>query len=69
MKTKEIILYALASLFLLGFFLLSWFLRNIDNQTTSGIINTLKDGVILILGYFFGSSRGSSEKNELLGGK
>ena len=66
MKTKDIILYALAGLFLLGFFLLSWFLRDTDNATTAGVINTLRDGVILILGYFFGSSRGSSEKNEML---
>jgi hypothetical protein len=66
MKPKEIYLYAFAALFVLGFFVLSWLFRNIENQTVAGVIDTLKMGVVLVLGYFFGSSKGSADKNELL---
>ena len=67
MKAKEIYVYVLAALFLLGFFILSWMLRNTpENSYMLGVVETLKNGVILILGYFFGSSKGSSDKTEII---
>jgi len=67
MKTKEIYMYALAALFIVGFFIMSWLLRNTpENSFLIGVIETLKMGVVLILGYFFGSSKSSADKNEML---
>jgi len=67
MKPKEIYMYVLAALFIIGFFIMSWLLRKEpENATITGIIETLKMGVILILGYFFGSSKSSADKNEML---
>jgi len=67
MKTKEIYMYALAALFIVGFFIMSWLLRNTpENSFLIGVIETLKMGVVLILGYFFGSSKSSADKTELM---
>ena len=66
-KLKEIFIYSLAALFIVGFFILSYELKDVsDNTFINGVIETLKMDVILILGYFFGSSKGSSDKNEML---
>ena len=70
MKAKEIYMYALAALFIVGFFVMSWLLRNTpENSFLIGVIETLKMGVVLILGYFFGSSKSSADKNEMLKNK
>lgn len=66
-NAKEIYLYVFAALFVLGFFYLSIALRNTpESGFVTGIIETVKNGVILILGYFFGSSKGSADKTEIL---
>jgi hypothetical protein len=66
MKTKEIYMYALAALYIGGFFVMAWLLRNTpENSFLIGVIETLKMGVVLILGYFFGSSKSSADKNEM----
>jgi len=68
--TKEIYLYSFAALFVIGFFILAYLLRDVvESSFMVGVIETLKMGVILILGYFFGSSKGSSDKNELINSK
>lgn len=70
MKAKEIYLYAFAALFVIGFFVLAVVLKdNTNNMFISGVIETLKLGVVLILGYFFGSSKGSADKNEIINRK
>jgi len=67
MKAKEIYLYSFAALFVIGYFVQSYLLKGVEaNSFTVGVIETTKMGVILILGYFFGSSKSSSDKNELL---
>jgi hypothetical protein len=68
MKTaKDIYTYAFAALFVVGFFVLAYILRNVaDNSFIIGVIETLKMGVVLILGYFFGSSAGSAAKNDII---
>ena len=70
MKAKEIYLYAFAALFVMGFFVLAWVLKDVtDSPFIANVMETLKLGVVLILGYFFGSSKGSSDKNEMLSKK
>jgi hypothetical protein len=68
MKTaKEIYIYIFAALFVLGFFALAIYFRNTpDNTQNAGIIETVKNGVILILGYLYGSSKGSADKTEIM---
>lgn len=67
MKAKDIYIYAFGALFIIGFFYLAVVLKNApDNAINSGTIETIKNCVILIVGFFFGSSKGSSDKNEML---
>lgn len=68
MKTaKEIYLYTFAAFFTIGFFVLAVMLKGEpENNLTIGIIETIKNGVILILGYYFGSSKSSADKTELM---
>jgi hypothetical protein len=72
MKTaKEIYLYAFAALFTIGFFVLAIIFKDIENLNPFliGVIETLKNGVILILGYIYGSSAGSATKTDILANK
>ena len=68
MKAKEIYMYAFAAIFVIGFFVITLYLKDSEgtNPFVVGVIETLKNGVILILGYFFGSSKGSADKTELM---
>jgi hypothetical protein len=71
---KDLFFYGIGLLFLLGFFYLLQFLTYKvipaeNKEIFTGVIETLKNGVILILGYFYGSSKGSSDKNQLLNDK
>jgi hypothetical protein len=71
-KAESLFFYAVGILFLLGFFTLQVFalFRVIPAENLSminGIQETLKNGVILILGYFYGSSRGSFMKSQKSG--
>ena len=68
MNTKEIYIYGFGALFVIGFFILAVVLKDSDgtNPYIQGVIETLKNGVILIIGYFFGSSKGSADKNDML---
>lgn len=64
---KEIYLYVFGALFVVGFFYLAVVLKDAPiNATNSGTIETIKNCVILIVGFFFGSSKGSQDKNEKL---
>lgn len=77
MKTKslvsEIFFYSVGVVFLIGFFLMLWFVatKSIPAENKDVIlmlIGVLSNGVALILGYFYGSSKGSSDKNEMIKG-
>jgi len=70
-NAKDIFMYAFAAFFTLGLFVLAIIFRNIENPNPFllGVIETLKNGVILILGYIYGSSKGSADKNEILNRK
>ena len=71
MKTKNIFMYLLATVFIVGYFTLIAFIliRVIpaDNKDIALMLfGTLTAGVAGILNYFFGSSKSSSDKNEML---
>jgi hypothetical protein len=66
MKAKDIFQYALAGVFVLASFVLFYLLKDTESETVQGIMEILKMGVVLILGFFFGSSKGSSEKTDII---
>jgi len=81
MKTfKDIFLYILAGIVTAGEILIIVMLLNIWMRGAStvdqGVINLIyglaiayHSGWMLVLGYFFGSSKSSADKNDLLAGK
>ena len=68
MKTRDIYLYTFASLFTIGFFVSGYFMRDVKDTSTFmiGFSETMKNGMILILGYLFGSSSSSSKKDDTI---
>jgi hypothetical protein len=72
MKYKDVFQYVLGALITIGFFVLMVGLvytavpemnKDLLNLVTGALIGSFAT----IVGYFFGSSKGSSDKNELLG--
>jgi hypothetical protein len=73
-STKDIFQYSLAALVVLGFFIVLGGLLvsavPADNKSALDIaLGALVAGFTGVLGYFFGSSKGSSEKNDMLAPK
>ena len=74
MKTKDVFFYSIGALFIIGFFaclaILIWRgMPQMDGATLailSSMFGCLIAGVSTILGYFYGSSKGSADKNDLL---
>ena len=71
MKTKTIYQYALGALIVIGFFALLYLLTQkpvpAENKDSLNlVIGSLLGAFSLIVGYFYGSSLGSSEKNEII---
>lgn len=77
MKAKDIFQYALAGIITLGeiamisFLLILWMKGT--STTDQAVVNLIygiclayHSGFMLVLGYFFASSKGSSEKNEMI---
>jgi len=67
-KTKEFIMIGLAILITLGYFATLFYLiyQNSFESTINLTIGTLLTAFGTIVGYFYGSSKGSSDKNDLL---
>lgn len=68
MKAKEIYMYALGALVALGFFAITIFLiwRGTYNEAVMLIIGALIGAFTTVVGYFFGSSKGSADKTEMM---
>jgi len=71
MRTKEIYMYALGALVALGLFVIIYFLIRIATPEGNKDALLILLGVIAgaftsVVGYFFGSSKGSADKTELL---
>lgn len=68
MKAKEIFFYALGALIVIGFF--ASFIMMLIKGTSSETVNLWGGALIgafgTVVGYFYGSSKGSSDKNEML---
>lgn len=71
MKTREIYFYAIGAIFIIGFFVCLALvivkpLPTENSTITSIMFGSLVAGVTTILGYFYGSSKGSADKTEIL---
>lgn len=71
MKAKDVAMYVLGSLIVLGFFSLLGILIFVqvpigNNDVLNLAIGSLITGFATVIGYFYGSSAGSAAKNELL---
>ena len=74
MKIKDIFQYALAGLIVIGFFSLLYFvfvrpIPPINREVGLIVIGAIVGNFNHIVGYFFGSSKSSAEKTELLNNK
>lgn len=65
MKAKEIYMYVLGAIVVLGFFGVIIF-KLVKAQDVQLEVGALITGFSIVLGYFFGSSKGSADKNSLL---
>jgi uncharacterized membrane protein len=71
-KVKEVYMYALGALIALGLFVIIYFLIKIAAPIENKDALLILLGVIAasfnnVVGYFFGSSKGSADKTEMLG--
>ncbi len=68
MKTKEVALYILGAIIVIGFFMTLIFLivNGAYESTLQLVIGSLIAAFGTVVGYFYGSSKGSADKNELL---
>lgn len=71
MKAKSIFQYSLGAIIVIGFFILLYALLRLSiPEANKDILNIVVGALIgsftSIVGYFYGSSLGSSEKNEML---
>jgi uncharacterized membrane protein YbhN (UPF0104 family) len=74
MKSKDIFQYILGALIVAGFFVLLYLLISTEvPEKNTNVLNLVIGALIgsftTIVGYFYGSSKGSSEKTELLSKK
>jgi len=68
MKSKEIFMYALGAIVAIGYFLTLWYLvkEGLYENTINLAIGALIGAFATVVGYFYGSSKGSSDKNEMI---
>ena len=66
--TKEIFMYSLGAIIIIGYFLMLYFLvkQNVYESTINLAIGALIAAFGTIVGYFYGSSKGSADKNDML---
>lgn len=71
MKGKDIFQYILGALIVIGFFLLLYLLIGAEVPETNKDLLNLVVGALIgsfatVVGYFYGSSKGSADKDEIL---
>ncbi len=71
MKYKDIFQYILGALIVIGFFVLLYLLISAEvPERNKDLLNLIVGALIgsfaTVVGYFYGSSKGSADKNEML---
>jgi len=68
MKIKDIFMYALGALIVIGFFaiVVMLIMRPELKDSLNLVIGALIGAFGTVVGYFYGSSKGSAEKNEII---
>lgn len=68
MKPKDVFFYLLGALVVIGFFstLIVLIIKGADKDTQNLLIGALIAAFSTVVGYFYGSSKGSQDKDELL---
>ena len=72
MKSKEIFQYALAALIVIAFFVVLVLMieKGTDaNPVLNVMVGTLGTITVMVASYFFGSSKGSADKNDIIKNK
>lgn len=71
MKAKEIFMYVLGALITVGFFATLFYLIYSGTfvETINLVVGTLITAFGTVVGYFYGSSKGSADKTELMNKK
>jgi len=74
MKSKDLFQYVLGGLIVAGFFILLYLLISAEVPERNKDLLNLVVGALIgsfatVVGYFYGSSKGSAEKNEMLNNK
>ncbi|HSH50935.1 MAG TPA: hypothetical protein VK982_04345 [Bacteroidales bacterium] len=68
MKTKEIFMYVLGAIIVIGFFVTLIFMIQKEKYESevNMIVGALIGSFITVVGFFYGSSKGSADKTDLL---
>lgn len=68
MKTKEIYMYALGAIVVIGFFITLIFMISKEKYVSevNMIVGALIGAFITVVSYFYGSSKGSADKTEIM---
>jgi hypothetical protein len=71
MKSKEIYMYILGALVAIGFFVVLglFIFKEIPDKNSTAmniLLGVLASGLTTVLSYFFGSSKGSADKTEIM---
>lgn len=71
MKTKEIFMYSLGGIIVFGFFAILAYLLKIGGyeSTINLLVGSLIGAYGTVVGYFYGSSKSSAEKNDIISKK
>ena len=71
MKTKDIFFYALGALIVVGFFIVLVVLMYTSKspESVNMTLGALLEAFGTVVGYFYGSSKGSADKNDLINKK
>ena len=70
-KIKDIYMYVLGAIVVAGFFITLAFMISTGSYKTevNMIVGALIGAFITVVGFFYGSSKGSADKTELMGNK
>ena len=68
-NTEKIFQYLTAIVIIIGFFLILFVSINSDKDIDNMLTGALVGAFTTIVGFYYGSSKGSADKNEMINGK